>query len=228
MAQAPPLFRRENARNATAICEVGIWGATGLENLAESARALIEEDRVKIASYRRVYFDQCYILGQIALKGQHTKAQGNALGMNLGQLCKALKGRNKQDHGINDMVQSLSNVLLHLVFSTKNRRPWIDTGIKVELAKYIAGICRELKCPSHKIGKHDDHVHIACSLSRTMSISKLIEGRSLRRFRMAEWVCRVLDRTITIRRFAALHCQSARTSTAVDVSRKVSRAFVEV
>jgi len=73
------------------------------------------------------------------------------------------------------MAQSLSNVLLHIVFSTKNRHPWIETGIEVELAKYIAGICRELKCPSHKIGGHDDHVHIACSLSRTMAISKLIE-----------------------------------------------------
>lgn len=73
------------------------------------------------------------------------------------------------------MAQSLSNVLLHIVFSTKNRHPWIDRGIEVELGKYIAGVCRELKCPSHKIGGNDDHMHIACSLSRTMSISKVIE-----------------------------------------------------
>ena len=73
------------------------------------------------------------------------------------------------------MAQSLSNVLLHLVFSTKNRHPWIDLEIEEELFKYIAGICRELKCPSHKIGGTDDHIHIACSLSRTMPISKLLE-----------------------------------------------------
>jgi len=73
------------------------------------------------------------------------------------------------------MAQSLSNVLLHIVFSTKNRQPWIDVEIEEELFKYIAGICRELKCPSHKIGGTDDHIHIACSLSRTIAISKLVE-----------------------------------------------------
>ena len=73
------------------------------------------------------------------------------------------------------MAQSLSNVLLHRVFSTKNRSPWIDLEIEVELFKYVAGICRELSCPSHKIGGADDHIHIACSLSRTIAISKLVE-----------------------------------------------------
>lgn len=73
------------------------------------------------------------------------------------------------------MAQSLSNVLLHLIFSTKCRRPWIKTEIDEDLAKYIAGTCRKLDCPSHKIGGTDDHLHIACSLSRTLAISKLVE-----------------------------------------------------
>lgn len=73
------------------------------------------------------------------------------------------------------MAQSLSNVLLHIVFSTKNRPPWINVEIEEELFKYIAGTCCNLGCPSHKIGGADDHIHIACSLSRTMSISKLLE-----------------------------------------------------
>jgi REP element-mobilizing transposase RayT len=73
------------------------------------------------------------------------------------------------------MAQSLSNVLIHLVFSTKNRHTWLDVEIENDLFKYIAGICRELDSPSHKIGAADDHIHIACSLSRTISISKLVE-----------------------------------------------------
>jgi len=32
-----------------------------------------------------------------------------------------------------------------------------------------------LGCPSHKVGGADDHIHIACSLSRTITIAKLIE-----------------------------------------------------
>jgi REP element-mobilizing transposase RayT len=73
------------------------------------------------------------------------------------------------------MAQSLSNVLIHLVFSTKNRHPWLRVEIENELTKYIAGTCRELVSPTHKIGAFDDHVHIACSLGRTISISKLVE-----------------------------------------------------
>ncbi|HEX2473927.1 MAG TPA: IS200/IS605 family transposase [Lacipirellulaceae bacterium] len=73
------------------------------------------------------------------------------------------------------MAQSLSNVILHLVFSTKNRKPWIDVEIETELFKYLAGVCREIKCPSHKIGGTDDHIHIACTLARTMAISTLLE-----------------------------------------------------
>ena len=73
------------------------------------------------------------------------------------------------------MAKSLSNVLVHLVFSTKNRHPWIDVEIEEELFKYISGICRELDCPAHKVGAFDDHIHIACSLARTISISQLVE-----------------------------------------------------
>jgi putative transposase len=73
------------------------------------------------------------------------------------------------------MAQSLSNVLLHIVFSTKLRHPWIDTEIETELFKYLATACRTLDCLSHAIGGADDHVHIACSLSRTISISKLVQ-----------------------------------------------------
>ncbi|NOY42947.1 MAG: IS200/IS605 family transposase [Planctomycetes bacterium] len=72
------------------------------------------------------------------------------------------------------MSQSLSNVLLHIVFSTKNRQQWIDTKLEQELFPYIAKICNELDCPIHKVGGTDDHIHIACSLARTVEISKLL------------------------------------------------------
>lgn len=73
------------------------------------------------------------------------------------------------------MAQSLSNIVLHIVFSTKHRQPWIDTSIETELVKYLATACRSLECPSHAIGAADDHIHIACSLSRTITVSKLVQ-----------------------------------------------------
>ena len=73
------------------------------------------------------------------------------------------------------MAQSLSNILLHIVFSTKHRKPLIDFAIEPELFKYFATACRTLDCPTHAIGGADDHVHIACSLSRTIAVSKLVQ-----------------------------------------------------
>ena len=81
----------------------------------------------------------------------------------------------KRIPGDSSMAQSLSNVLLHIVFSTKHRRPWIDTAIERELFAYLATACNTLGCPSHGIGGADDHVHIACSLGRTISVSKLVQ-----------------------------------------------------
>ena len=73
------------------------------------------------------------------------------------------------------MAQSLANVLLHLIFSTKNRVPLIDPRIEHELARYLAATCRACGCIAHEIGGTRDHVHIVCSLSRTMAVAKLLE-----------------------------------------------------
>jgi putative transposase len=73
------------------------------------------------------------------------------------------------------MAQSLSNILLHIVFSTKHRQPFIDESIERELFKYLATACNTLGCPTHGIGGTDDHIHIACSLGRTIAVSKLIQ-----------------------------------------------------
>jgi len=73
------------------------------------------------------------------------------------------------------MPQSLSNILLHIVFSTKNRQSYIDETIETELFKYVATACRSLDCPTHGIGAADDHIHICCSLGRTTTVSSLIQ-----------------------------------------------------
>lgn len=73
------------------------------------------------------------------------------------------------------MAQSLSNILLHLVFSTKNREPFIDESIERNLFKYVATVARNLHCPTHGIGAADDHIHLACSLARTVTVSQLVQ-----------------------------------------------------
>ena len=73
------------------------------------------------------------------------------------------------------MAQSLANVLLHLIYSTKGRRRLIRPAVEAELHRYLAGTCRDLGCPAHDIGGTDDHVHVFFSLSRTITIAKFVE-----------------------------------------------------
>ncbi len=72
------------------------------------------------------------------------------------------------------MSQSLSEVLLHLVFSTKNRFPYIDEKIEKELFSYINDICQKLECPLIAINGSLDHIHIFLLLNRTIAISDLV------------------------------------------------------
>ena len=73
------------------------------------------------------------------------------------------------------MPQSLSAILIHLIFSTKNRERLITEAIEKELHPYMAKIFHELKSPTLTIGGTDDHVHILFSLARTIEIATLLE-----------------------------------------------------
>ena len=73
------------------------------------------------------------------------------------------------------MPQSLSKVLVHLIFSTKHREPLIGPEVRPRLHAYIVGILDNLKSPSLQTGGVADHVHILCLLSRTISQAELVE-----------------------------------------------------
>jgi putative transposase len=73
------------------------------------------------------------------------------------------------------MPQSLANILIHIVFSTKNRVPLITPEIESELYPYLGSIFNGCKSPSLAIGGTADHIHILCSLHRSMDITTLLE-----------------------------------------------------
>ncbi len=73
------------------------------------------------------------------------------------------------------MPQSLSSILIHLVFSTKNREPFITPAIESELHPYMATIFREHNSPSLIINGTKDHVHTLFALGRTITIADLVE-----------------------------------------------------
>lgn len=68
------------------------------------------------------------------------------------------------------MPQSLSAVYLHLVFSTKERRPFLrDKSVREALHSQLGGISKNLECPPILIGGVEDHVHILARLGRTVT-----------------------------------------------------------
>lgn len=73
------------------------------------------------------------------------------------------------------MPQSLSHILLHIIFSTKDRVPHLSAGIRPDLHAYLAGTVRDLGCECYRVGGTADHVHLAIQLPRTLTVAKVIE-----------------------------------------------------
>lgn len=78
------------------------------------------------------------------------------------------------------MPQSLVQIYAHLVFSTKDRQPFLlDPTFRERTHAYLHGICERQGSPSIIVGGVADHVHILCRLSKTLEIANLI--RDLKR-----------------------------------------------
>ena len=71
------------------------------------------------------------------------------------------------------MPQSYSSVQVHLVFSTKDRRPFLSTpGLRAEMHSYLGGVSRSMDCPPIIVGGVADHVHILARLGKSVSQSE--------------------------------------------------------
>jgi REP element-mobilizing transposase RayT len=75
------------------------------------------------------------------------------------------------------MPQSLGKILVHTVFSTKERRPFLrNKTLRDELHRYLGGILAKLECqPIIIVGGVEDHVHLLCALSRTCEAAEMVK-----------------------------------------------------
>ena len=73
------------------------------------------------------------------------------------------------------MSQSYVQFFTHIVFHTKNNMKFIREEIEDELYSYLGGILRNCKSIPIKIGGTSDHVHILCTLPKTMTPADLVE-----------------------------------------------------
>jgi REP element-mobilizing transposase RayT len=74
------------------------------------------------------------------------------------------------------MPQSLSRILVHTVFSTKGRQPFLrDRLLREELHRYVGGILANLGCQPLLVGGVEDHVHILSTLLRTCESAEMVK-----------------------------------------------------
>ncbi len=73
------------------------------------------------------------------------------------------------------MPQSLANILIHAIWSTKERRPLISNEARTGLHGYMAGVLKNLESPALIINSVTDHVHVLSQLSKNLAVCKLIE-----------------------------------------------------
>ena len=73
------------------------------------------------------------------------------------------------------MPQSLVKNLIHLVYATKHRKPWIPGDVRDRLFAYQAGIFKEWESLAVVIGGVEDHVHALFCLSKNHALKKIVE-----------------------------------------------------
>jgi REP element-mobilizing transposase RayT len=75
------------------------------------------------------------------------------------------------------MPQSLAKVIVHIVYSTKHRKPWLhDPSVRSELCAYAATVLKQdVDSPAILINAVEDHIHILCLLSRKFAIMEVVK-----------------------------------------------------
>ena len=74
------------------------------------------------------------------------------------------------------MAQSLARLWTHLIFSTKNRFPFLsDKSIRADMDGYLATMLRKHDCETLIVGGVEDHVHALFALSRNYSIATIVK-----------------------------------------------------
>jgi REP element-mobilizing transposase RayT len=72
------------------------------------------------------------------------------------------------------VASTLTKILVHITFSTKNRAALIAGAIEPDLYAYTGGICRRMESPLLSMGGTADHVHMLVGLGKTVALSDLM------------------------------------------------------
>lgn len=73
------------------------------------------------------------------------------------------------------MPQSLANIYIHLIFSTKERFPYLTKEVRPDLHAYMAAVLANLNSPAVLINSVTDHVHVLFNMGRTVTLAQAVE-----------------------------------------------------
>jgi putative transposase len=74
------------------------------------------------------------------------------------------------------MPQSLAKVWIHLIFSTKDRYPFLaGKPVRLDMHAYLATVLRNHECETLVVGGVEDHIHALFALSRNHSIADIVK-----------------------------------------------------
>jgi putative transposase len=73
------------------------------------------------------------------------------------------------------MATTFTKILVHFVFSTKNREALINPGVEASLHAYMTGIARNQGCWVLAMNGTEDHVHMLVSMDKKMTVVRLME-----------------------------------------------------
>jgi REP element-mobilizing transposase RayT len=83
--------------------------------------------------------------------------------------------KNKEpQRGDSEERMSFTNLKYHIVFSTKDRRPFLTSDTKPRLIKYVGGIIRNLKGTLIEADGPEDHLHLAVGIHPSTSVSEFV------------------------------------------------------
>ena len=84
------------------------------------------------------------------------------------------------------MPQSLTQIYLHVVFSTKERARYFQSeALRCDLHAYLAKACNNMNANAIIVGGAEDHIHVACSFPRQLTVSNFM--RDLKR-ESSKWI----------------------------------------
>ena len=104
-------------------------------------------------------------------EGTNLIAVGEAHGIESATI-PTLKGSNKKG---TPMAQTLVSLMVHVIFSTKNREPLITPDIEPELFAYMGGILKNHESCLLDAGGAADHLHLLVSQSKNIALSSLMK-----------------------------------------------------